>query len=81
MKRVITSVNGAQRRNGGWCDVVPRSALLCSLTLPLLLAPCHTENVHILEREKDDKHFLKRVATELCPRLDGATGWLGGAHE
>lgn len=96
MKRVITSVNGAQRRNGGWCEVVPCPALLCSallcLVLPcsVLLAPCHTENVHILKREKDDKHFLKRVATELCPRQqewagwgDWETGWLieGGAHE
>lgn len=87
MKRVITSVNGAQRRNGGWCDVVPCPALLCSA---LLLAPCHTENVHILKREKDDKYFLKRVATELCPRQqewagwgDWEAGWLieGGAHE
>lgn len=56
---------------------LPRPSLLCS-ALPaaaVLLAPCHTENVHILKREKDDKYFLKRVATELCPRQQEWAGW------
>jgi len=58
MKRVITSVNGAQRRSGGWCLGG------CSW----ILAPCLLSDLkcsHTRKREKDDKHFLKRVATEL----------------
>lgn len=56
--------------------LVPCLVSPCSAALP---APpplrCHNENVHILEREKDDKDFLKRVA------LVSYAGWDEGAHE
>lgn len=52
MKRVITSVNGGPRRSGGW-----RAAGGL---------PCPAKNLtYSRAREKDDSHFLKRVATEL----------------